>query len=126
MMMPPLGRGVSSTRLADAAGSGLGRRYGGIGSALPVVAVTDRGVADPVPFVSVITSRRTLGLLCKRAKLFLIPEEYQPPVEMAATERYVALNHQRLLEEGFMHALLDPSTMRWPVAWRRPVIATIR
>ena len=27
---------------------------------------------------------------------------------MAATERYVALNHQRLLEEGFMHALLDP------------------
>ncbi|WP_370547748.1 glucans biosynthesis glucosyltransferase MdoH [Edwardsiella tarda] len=60
------------------------------------------------PFVSVITSRRTLGLLCKRAKLFLIPEEYQPPVEMAATERYVALNHQRLLEEGFMHALLDP------------------
>ncbi|AOV97420.1 glucan biosynthesis glucosyltransferase H [Edwardsiella hoshinae] len=60
------------------------------------------------PFVSVITSRRTLGLLCKRAKLFLIPEEYQPPVEMAATERYVALNHQRLLAEGFMHALLDP------------------
>ncbi|WP_395755380.1 glucans biosynthesis glucosyltransferase MdoH [Edwardsiella ictaluri] len=60
------------------------------------------------PFVSVITSRRTLGLQCKRAKLFLIPEEYQPPVEMAATERYVALNHQRLLDDGFMHALLDP------------------
>ncbi|AIJ09527.1 MULTISPECIES: glucans biosynthesis glucosyltransferase MdoH [Edwardsiella] len=60
------------------------------------------------PFVSVITSRRTLGLQCKRAKLFLIPEEYQPPIEMAATERYVALNHQRLLDDGFMHALLDP------------------
>lgn len=60
------------------------------------------------PFVSVITSRRTLGLMCKRARLFLIPEEYQPPAEMAATERYVALNHQRLLDDGFLHALLDP------------------
>lgn len=61
------------------------------------------------PWVSVITSRRSLGQKCKRAKLFLIPEEYQPPREMSDTERYVEMNHQRELEHGFLHAVFDPA-----------------
>lgn len=61
------------------------------------------------PIVSVITSRRTLGVKCKRAKIFLIPEEYSPPVEMVATERYVEMNNQRELDHGFLRAVFDPS-----------------
>lgn len=60
------------------------------------------------PIVSVISSRRTLGVSCKRAKLFLIPEEYTPPAEMVATERYVEQNSQRALNNGFIHAVFDP------------------
>ena len=37
------------------------------------------------PVVSVVSSRRTLGMASKRAKLFLIPEEYNPPRELLAT-----------------------------------------
>ena len=61
------------------------------------------------PVVSVITSRRTLGVKCKRAKIFLIPEEYSPPVEMVATERYVELNNKRELDHGFLRAVFDPA-----------------
>jgi len=61
------------------------------------------------PFVSVWSSRRTLGQATKRAKLFLIPEEYDPPKELLDTDRYVELNRERALENGFMHALFHPS-----------------
>lgn len=60
------------------------------------------------PVVSVISSRRSLGLSCKRAKLFLIPEEYSPPIEMVETERYVEQSNQRELDNGFIHAVFDP------------------
>ncbi|ROR11354.1 glucans biosynthesis glucosyltransferase MdoH [Erwinia sp. JUb26] len=61
------------------------------------------------PFVSVWSSRRTLGQASKRGKLFLIPEEYQPPQELLDTDRYVELNRERALDNGFMHAMFHPS-----------------
>lgn len=61
------------------------------------------------PFVSVYSSRATLGLRSKRAKLFLIPEEYDPPQELLDTDNYLNQNRNRALTEGFMHALLHPS-----------------
>ncbi|WP_075180957.1 glucans biosynthesis glucosyltransferase MdoH [Pantoea sp. 1.19] len=61
------------------------------------------------PFVSVISSRATIGLKSRRAKLFLIPEEYQTPKELEDTDRYVALNRARALDDGFMHAVFHPA-----------------
>lgn len=61
------------------------------------------------PFVSVLSSRRSLGQASKRGKLFLIPEEYEPPQELLDTDRYVELNRERALEDGFMHAVFHPS-----------------
>lgn len=61
------------------------------------------------PIVSVISSRATVGLASRRAKLFLIPEEFETPQELIDTDNYVLLNRQRVLENGFMHALFHPS-----------------
>lgn len=61
------------------------------------------------PFVSVMSSRATVGLKSKRAKLFLIPEEYEPPKELVDTDHYLQLNRERALKHGFMHALFNPA-----------------
>ncbi|QEM92127.1 glucans biosynthesis glucosyltransferase MdoH [Kosakonia radicincitans] len=61
------------------------------------------------PFVSVISSRSTVGLRTKRWKLFLIPEEYSPPQVLVDTDNYLELNRSRSLEDGFMHAVFNPS-----------------
>ncbi|WP_029686952.1 glucans biosynthesis glucosyltransferase MdoH [Tatumella saanichensis] len=61
------------------------------------------------PIVSVISSRATLGLKSRRARLFLIPEEYNTPQELVDTDKYLKLNHERALENGFMHALFHPA-----------------
>ena len=61
------------------------------------------------PFVSVISSRATVGLKSKQANLFLIPEEYDPPQELLDTDRYVEQNRARALKNGFMHALFHPA-----------------
>ncbi|BBI91449.1 putative glucan biosynthesis: glycosyl transferase [Serratia symbiotica str. Tucson] len=60
-------------------------------------------------FVSVLSSRATLGMKSKRAKLFLIPKEYSPPCVLLATEQYLQLNRRRALTNGFMHAVVNPS-----------------
>ncbi|MGD3954513.1 hypothetical protein QT583_22540, partial [Xanthomonas citri pv. citri] len=71
------------------------------------------------PFVSVMSSRATVGLKSKRAKLFLIPEEYEPPKELVDTDRYLQLNRERALKHGFMHALFHPRRLtRWRPRWR--------
>jgi membrane glycosyltransferase len=57
----------------------------------------------------VFSSRSTTGAASKRAKLFLIPEEYDPPKELVDTDRYVEVNRERALKDGFMHAVFDPS-----------------
>jgi len=61
------------------------------------------------PIVSVLSSRATLGIKSKAAKLFLIPEEYDPPRELVATEEYLKLNRERMLKNGFMHAVINPT-----------------
>ena len=61
------------------------------------------------PFVSVISSRSTMGLRTKRWKLFLIPEEYSTPKVLADTEAYLEQNRARVLDDGFMHAVFNPS-----------------
>ena len=61
------------------------------------------------PFVSVISSRSTVGLRTKRWKLFLIPEEYSPPQVLVDTDRYLEQNRNRTLDDGFMHAVFNPS-----------------
>jgi membrane glycosyltransferase len=61
------------------------------------------------PFVSVFSSRTTLGLLTKRWKLFLIPEEYSPPQVLVDTDKYLQLNRSRVLSDGFMHAVFNPA-----------------
>lgn len=61
------------------------------------------------PFVSVISSRSTVGLRTKRWKLFLIPEEYSPPQVLVDTDTYLEQNRRRTLDDGFMHAVFNPS-----------------
>ena len=61
------------------------------------------------PFVSVISSRATVGLRTKRWKLFLIPEEYNTPKVLADTETYLQQNRARILDDGFMHAVFNPA-----------------
>lgn len=58
--------------------------------------------------VSVITSRTGLGLAAFRRKLFLIPEEFNPPQELASTDRYTRENHDNALHDGFIAATVDP------------------
>ena len=58
--------------------------------------------------VSVLTSRTGPGLAAFRRKLFLIPEEYNPPVELAATDRYNQQNQAKALHKGFLAATVDP------------------
>jgi len=58
--------------------------------------------------VSVITSRTGLGQAAFRRKLFLIPEEFQPPQELASTDRYTRENQANALANGFIAATVDP------------------
>lgn len=58
--------------------------------------------------VSVITSRTGLGLAAFRRKLFLIPEEFNPPQELSSTDRYTRENQANALHEGFIAATVDP------------------
>ncbi|MCQ4256798.1 glucans biosynthesis glucosyltransferase MdoH [Pseudomonas stutzeri] len=58
--------------------------------------------------VSVITSRTGLGLAAFRRKLFLIPEEFNPPQELSSTDRYTRENQANALHDGFIAATVDP------------------
>ncbi|WP_417780209.1 glucans biosynthesis glucosyltransferase MdoH [Stutzerimonas xanthomarina] len=58
--------------------------------------------------VSVITSRTGLGQAAFRRKLFLIPEEFNPPQELASTDRYTRENQANALANGFIAATVDP------------------
>ncbi|MFO1395655.1 MAG: glucans biosynthesis glucosyltransferase MdoH [Burkholderiales bacterium] len=55
--------------------------------------------------ISVYTSRATLGVRARAAGLFLIPEETNPPPEIAATDRY---NDEARATPGFVDAVVDP------------------
>ncbi|MCY1274026.1 Glucans biosynthesis glucosyltransferase H [compost metagenome] len=58
--------------------------------------------------VSVITSRVRLGLSSRDNKLFLIPEEYDTPRELRATDEYNYQNRWQALKDGFLRAVVDP------------------
>ncbi|ACO80666.1 glucosyltransferase MdoH [Azotobacter vinelandii CA] len=58
--------------------------------------------------VSVVTSWVGWGLRARRGRLFLIPEEYDTPPELRATERYTGENRQRAFGDGFIRAAVDP------------------
>lgn len=60
------------------------------------------------PLVSSLSSRATLGLKVKKSKLLLIPEEFHPPQELTDTDYYLAVNHARQLEKGFIQAVMHP------------------
>ncbi|WP_350282817.1 glucans biosynthesis glucosyltransferase MdoH [Nitrosomonas sp.] len=61
------------------------------------------------PFVSVFSSRASIGLRAKRWKLLLIPEEYSPPKVLVDTDNYLMMNRNCTLNDGFMHAVFHPS-----------------
>ncbi|GGI54949.1 glucans biosynthesis glucosyltransferase MdoH [Oxalicibacterium solurbis] len=55
--------------------------------------------------VSIYSSRVSHGLQFKRAKLFLIPEEATPPIELSETVRYVKEAPE---EADFVQAVIEP------------------
>jgi membrane glycosyltransferase len=60
--------------------------------------------------LSVFSSRVTLGRKSYHARLFKIPEETQPPAELAATRRYTAIHRSALHTPTFRDAVIDPTT----------------
>ncbi|PJO85933.1 glucan biosynthesis glucosyltransferase H, partial [Salmonella enterica subsp. enterica serovar Kentucky] len=60
------------------------------------------------PFVSVNSSRSTVGFRTKRWMLFLISEEYSPPQVLVYTYKYLEMHRRRILYDGFMHAVFNP------------------
>lgn len=55
--------------------------------------------------VSVYSSKVSNGLRFRRRKLFLIPEEATPPVELIATENYLAATPR---QQNFIDAVVEP------------------
>ena len=58
--------------------------------------------------VSVISSRTNLGLRARDERMFLIPEEYNPPQELVSTDAYTHENRWHALQQGFVRAVVDP------------------
>jgi membrane glycosyltransferase len=71
---------------------------------LPWLAPVAAGLLLAIP-ISVLTSYPTLGLLARKAKLFMTPSETRPPREVAATAQY-ARNARAL--PRFADAVIDP------------------
>ena len=66
--------------------------------------------------VSVITSRVSIGLWLRRLKLFLIPEEHDPPQELRATDDYNAFSQAHAMDNGFLRAVVLPGQNALAVA----------
>jgi membrane glycosyltransferase len=73
--------------------------------------------------VSVFSSRLSLGLRSKSRRLFLIPEESNPPQELLSTYAYTRSNREQALTNGFLHAVLRPFS-NGPAPLAAPVTAT--
>jgi membrane glycosyltransferase len=77
--------------------------------------------------VSVYTSRVSLGRHLRRAKYFLIPEEFSPPTEIRSTRRYWKLAQP---DRDFIDAVTDPVVnavaCAFGAARREPTEAALR
>jgi membrane glycosyltransferase len=71
---------------------------------LPWLTPVAAGLLVAIP-ISVLTSYSTLGLIARRAKLFMTPDETYPPREVLATAQY-ARNARAL--PRFADAVIDP------------------
>ncbi len=71
---------------------------------LPWIALVAAGLLLAIP-ISVLTSSSGFGLLMRRAKLFMTPDETRPPREVVATAQY-ARNARAL--PRFADAITDP------------------
>jgi len=71
--------------------------------------------------LSVLSSRKSLGIRLRAMKVLLTPEEYQPPVELSAMVTYQ--DSARSLP-GFAEAVVDPSVNALMIACgrKRPVL----
>lgn len=59
--------------------------------------------------VSVITSRVSIGRAMRSSNVFLIPEEYDTPKALVATDEYTQANRAAPLEHGFLRAVVSPT-----------------
>jgi len=72
--------------------------------------------------ISVLTSRRSLGLWLRRRKILLTPEESDPPTELARLEMLHRQNSSQPqplglpVKQGFRRAVADPSALRLRIA----------
>jgi membrane glycosyltransferase len=66
--------------------------------------------------VSVITSRVSIGRSMRSSNIFLIPEEYDTPKALVATDEYTQANRASPLEDGFLRAIVAPSQNALAVA----------
>ena len=73
-------------------------------SVLPWIALVAAGLMLSIP-VSVLTSSARFGLLMRKAKLFMTPDEIRPPREIVATAQYA--RSARTLPR-FADAVIDP------------------
>ncbi len=71
---------------------------------LPWIAPVAAGLLFAIP-ISVLTSYSALGLLARRAKLFMTPDETRPPREVVATAQYA---HSARALPRFADAVIDP------------------
>jgi membrane glycosyltransferase len=85
-------------------------------SFLPWVLPIAGALALSIP-ISVLSSRVSLGRLFRRAKLFLIPEEVHPPIELQET--FAHLQSAKPLP-GFVDAVVDPVVNALACAAQKP------
>ena len=96
-------------RLAAAAGAGVGGRDGMAGSTLPVLAGADCCLADPLAVRIGDFQPGDSGPAHQALEAVPDPEEYSPPQVLKDTDAYLTMNRQRSLDDGFMHAVFNPS-----------------
>ena len=106
------------------------------GSAFPVLAGANRLLADPVA-VCVGDLQPFHGWPAYQTlEAVPDPEEYSPPQVLVDTDTYLEQNRKRTLDDGFMHAVFNPSFNALATAmatarhrasrcWRSPAIATL-
>lgn len=79
------------------------------GSAFPVLAGTDCLLVDPVTVCFGDFQPCHRWSAHQTLETVPDPEEYSPPQVLVDTDRFLEMNRQRSLDDGFMHAVFNPS-----------------